>query len=43
MKCERIYLHLIQDDIPEHRAGEIKQDLEEKSIQVIEWPAFSPD
>lgn len=40
---EGIELVLMQDGAPGHAAGETKQDLAERGIIVIFWPAFSPD
>jgi transposase len=53
--CERIvplihgrirmnpHLQLMQDGAPGHAAGDAKQELEERGISVIFWPAYSPD
>ncbi|EPS44330.1 hypothetical protein H072_1671 [Dactylellina haptotyla CBS 200.50] len=32
-----------QDNAPAHAAAATRQDLEERKVQVIQWPAFSPD
>jgi transposase len=36
-------LTLMQDNAPSHRARATLQDLAERLIRVLEWPAFSPD
>jgi len=43
--CSRdgIYLKLMQDGVPGHAAGDTVIDLQESGIEVIFWPAFSPD
>ena len=33
----------MQDGAPGHVAGNTALDLQERGIQVIYWPAFSPD
>jgi ketohexokinase/beta-glucosidase len=40
---EGIELVLMQDGAPGHAAGETKQELADRGIIVIFWPAFSPD
>jgi transposase len=37
------YLFLMQDNAPGHAAQETRQDLLERGVRVIFWPAFSPD
>ena len=43
--CRRdgIYLKLMQDGVPGHAGGDTVIDLQERGIEVIFWPAFSPD
>jgi len=43
--CRRdeIYLKLMQDGAPGHAAADTATDLQERGIEVIFWPAFSPD
>ena len=36
-------LLFIQDNAPSHAARETIQDLLERGIRTIKWPAFSPD
>lgn len=43
MRREGIQLVLMQDGAPGHAAADTKQDLLERGIVVIYWPAFSPD
>ena len=33
----------MQDGAPGHAAGDTSIELQERGIQVIHWPAFSPD
>ena len=33
----------MQDGAPGHRAGETKEELQERGIVVLYWPPFSPD
>jgi len=33
----------MQDGAPGHAAGDTRTELRERSIEVIHWPAFSPD
>ena len=33
----------MQDWVPGHAAGDIRTELQERGIEVIHWPAFSPD
>jgi hypothetical protein len=40
---EGIHLKLMQDGAPGHAAADTKQDLQERGIEVISWPPFSPD
>ena len=40
---DEIYLKLMQDGAPRHAAGDTRTELQERSIEVIFWPAFSPD
>jgi len=40
---EGIHLKLMQDGAPGHSAADTKQDLQERGIEVISWPPFSPD
>ena len=35
--------HFQQDNAPSHSARSVKSWLQEKGIQVLEWPACSPD
>jgi len=37
------YLLLMQDNAPGHAASETRQDLQERGVRIIFWPAFSPD
>ena len=43
--CRRdgIYLRLMQDGAPGHAAGNTATELQERGIEVIYWPPFSPD
>jgi len=43
--CRRdgIFLKLMQDGATGHAAGDTRADLQERGIEVIFWPAFSPD
>lgn len=43
MRRQGIFLVLMQDRAPGHRAGETKIDLEERGIIVVFWPPFYPD
>jgi len=36
-------LQLMQDGAPGHTGGNTKEDLRERGIQPIFWPAYSPD
>jgi len=38
-----IYLMLMQDWAPSHAAGDTSIELRERGIEVIRWPAYSPD
>jgi len=38
-----INLKLMQDGAPGHAAGDTRTELQERGIEVIHWPAFSPD
>jgi hypothetical protein len=40
---EGIHLRLMQDGAPGHSAADTKQELQERGIEVISWPPFSPD
>jgi hypothetical protein len=40
---EGIHLKLMQDGAPGHSAADTKQELQERGIEVISWPPFSPD
>lgn len=42
-KGDNIYLYLMQDGAPGHAAQKTIQDLEERGVHIIFWPAFSPD
>ena len=43
--CHRngVSLKLMQDGAPGHAAGDTRTELRERGIEVIHWPAFSPD
>lgn len=36
-------LVLMQDGAPGHAAASTRKDFEERGVQVLDWPAFSPD
>ena len=36
-------LYLMQDGAPGHSARATKQELEDRGIRMVHWPAFSPD
>ena len=40
--CDGINLKLMQDGTPKHAARDTKTELQERGLQVIHWPAFSP-
>ena len=42
-RYDGIYLKLMQDGAPGYPAGDTAIDLQERGIEVIFWPAFSPD
>jgi len=33
----------MQDGAPGHAAADTKRELQERGIEVISWPSFSPD
>ena len=37
------HLFLMQDNAPGHAARETRQDLKERGVRIILWPAYSPD
>jgi transposase len=37
------HLRFMQDNAPGHTAGITREDLRERGIYPIFWPAFSPD
>ena len=38
-----VFLKLLQDGAPGHSAGDTRVKLQERSIETIYWPPFSPD
>lgn len=38
-----IHLRLMQDSAPGHAAGTTIADFEDRGVEVIKWPPFSPD
>ena len=36
-------LQLMQDEAPDHAAGDTRKDLQKRGVEIIFWPVFSSD
>jgi len=42
-RANGVFLTLMQDRAPGHKAAGTLEDMDEQGIEAVEWPPYSPD